>query len=90
MPESLISICAERQSLDIVDVDSLYYPETGAATLASMEIDHFWFTARRSVVKKLINTARLRANVAQTIHGLDIARGTGYTAVLLTEIGIPT
>ncbi len=88
MPVSLISLCKEGKSLAPLAEAEISYPATGAAALASMERDHFWFTERRRAVIKLLELSGLRAD--RRSRGLDIGCGTGYTAAFLSERGYPT
>ena len=89
MAESLKSLCFSGRNLKLIDQSEIHYPQSGASRLATVEMNHFWFTARRAVVVSLLKRSGVATRSA-TILGLDIGCGTGFTAVYLTENGFPT
>lgn len=90
METSLISLASSGKTLP--HVKDLNYPEAGAEVLSSLEENHFWFTSRRNVIFKLLKKTfkQSKNSNSNSLKGLDIGCGTGYTAVNFTERGIPT
>jgi len=68
-------------------LDQIHYPEDGALSLESMELDHFWFVERRKIILTLLK--KYLSNFKTSI-GIDVGCGSGYTAAWLSENGIPT
>lgn len=86
MSQSLIELCLAGKNLPSVKVSELHYSGESAKKLAQMEENHFWFTSRRKVISSWL----IRALGINPGIGLEIGCGTGYTAVVFSENGIPT
>ena len=84
MPDSLMEIIERRQKLP--SVEKVDYPECGASYLRMIEESHFWFGVRRHLVYDLL----MRFTQTESVVGLDLGCGTGFTAVWLSEQGFRT
>ena len=89
MAISLMSLIENNADLNPV-AGEIHFPDSGPETLSKIEQNHFWYTARRHAVLKIIKNAGLASDDGKKVLGLDIGCGTGFNAVYFTEIGFPT
>jgi len=94
MQESLTGLIRRGQDIASDSDLKIHYPEDGHLRLSSVEEEHFWFTQRRDLVRRLLHrflpaSTRSRDPSAAPV-GIDVGCGSGYTSVWLTEQGIPT
>ena len=83
---SLWNLCQEGRALSLVDRERIHYPDEGAGLLAQVEQTHFWFRGRRTLIERALRSYLPEGN----LRGADVGCGTGYTAVWLSELGLPT
>jgi SAM-dependent methyltransferase len=94
MQVSLIDLIQRAQDIGPDSGLTVHYPEDGHQRLSAVEKEHFWFTQRRDLIYRILE--RAFGNVPQgrdaqsSLRGIDLGCGSGFTAVWLTERGIPT
>ena len=88
--KSLMQMSQRGENLGNVDSKNIHFPAQGASLLAQIERDHFWFTARRYAIIKMLKAAFAPETLGKGVLGVDVGCGTGFTAVSLTESGFPT
>jgi SAM-dependent methyltransferase len=87
MQVSLSDIFLRGEDLPTIE-GTIHYPVDGHQRLSDIEASHFWFTQRREIVYGLLR--RFLKNSGNDLRGIDLGCGSGYTAVWLTERGVPT
>ncbi len=88
-PVSLVQLAQAGKDLFYLNQENVYFPNSGANELGQMETHHFWFVERRNLILSLLRRF-LKSGSSEPFLGVDVGCGTGYTAVWLTEMGLPT
>lgn len=90
MTVSLLEIAQSNGILPALPESEIHYPPEDHAQLARVEGQHFWFTERRRVILRLLKKYLRFTGRNHGFCGLDVGCGSGFTAIWLTQLGLPT